>query len=432
MPRVHAGRRASSFWTDDRLERAKGVLRESYTLSEATERLTAEWGELVTVASLQSAFFSRRADLGGTAQVFLGRLDSGPRGGVQRYGTKPTVAERASNAVLPVSPQAIRADAAGRGAAAPRIPDENALAVRFEGQSESNGQTDFGANQTRKIPAPPRVDAPVLLPPITRPEPLPPMSTGTARVRRSVERILFIPDVHVPFEDHRAWDLMMSVARAIRPEHIVILGDFADMWAVSAHDKSPSRRDNLESEMKAVAIRLDEVDALGAKNKLYCEGNHEFRLTRHVTQQAPELFEYVQYPKIQRLAERRWQWVPYHEHAKIGKVFVTHDLGEAGMYAASRARATMGGNVVIGHVHRAQINYASTAEGTGHVSAAFGWLGDAGQAKYLAAAKRAAWQLGFGLGYMEPASGHVHLQFVPIVDYRCVVEGALFGESQAA
>lgn len=271
-----------------------------------------------------------------------------------------------------------------------------------------------------------------LLPPVTKPTPLPPMSTGTARVRRSVERILFIPDVHVPFEDHRAWNLMLTVARALRPEHIVVLGDFADMWAVSAHDKSPSRRDNLESEMKAVAIRLDELDALGARTKRYCEGNHEDRLSRYITRAAPELFDFVSFPNIHRLDERGWKWIPYREHDQIGKVFVTHDLGEAGMYAAARARGTMGGNVVIGHVHRAGVHYASTAEGTGHVSASFGWLGDATQARYLPAAKRAAWQLGFGLGYMEPDTGHVHLQAVPIVDYRCVVEGALFGERRAA
>lgn len=253
-----------------------------------------------------------------------------------------------------------------------------------------------------------------------------------ARVRRSTERILFIPDVHVPFEDARAWDLMMDVARAVRPETIVVLGDFADMWAVSAHDKSPTRRENLESEMKAVATRLDELDALGAKRRLYCEGNHEERLTRYMTQRAPDVFEYVQYRKIQRLDERGWQWVPYREHAKIGKVFVTHDLGEAGMYAAARARGTMGGNVIIGHVHRMSVHYASTAEGTGHVSASFGWLGDSSKATYMPAAKRAAWQLGFGLGYMEPATGNVHLTAVPIVDYRCVVEGALFGGARAA
>lgn len=262
--------------------------------------------------------------------------------------------------------------------------------------------------------------------PINARKPPPPMSTGTARVRRSVERILFVPDTHVPFEDPRAWSLMLTVARALRPEHIVILGDFADMWAVSAHDKSPSRRDSLDSEMAAVAERLDELDAVGARSRVYCEGNHEDRLNRYITRAAPELFDFVAYPKIQRLQERGWTWVPYREHYKIGKVFVTHDLGEAGVYAHARARATMGGNVVIGHVHRMGVTYGSTAEGTGHVSAAFGWLGDASQARYLPAAKRAAWQLGFGLGYMEPTTGHVHLHAVPIVDYRCVVEGQLF------
>ena len=353
-------------WTDETIARAREVLGRHRTLAAAAKELG------VSASGLQSAFWSRRATLGGGAREFLfggplANCSELPKGS---HETKPTVTERAA-------------------------------------------------------------EPKTILPPITRPEPLPPMSTGTARVRRSVERVLFIPDVHVPFEDPRAWDLMLSVARALRPEHIVILGDFADMWAVSAHDKSPTRRENLESEMKAVAIRLDELDALGARTKVYCEGNHEDRLSRYITRAAPELFEYVQFPKIHRLDERGWQWVPYREHHRIGKVFVTHDLGEAGIYAAARARGTMGGNVIIGHVHRMGVHYASTAEGTGHVSASFGWLGDATQARYLPAAKRAAWQLGFGLGYMEPETGHVHLQAVPIVDYRCVVEGALFGRAAA-
>lgn len=347
---------AGSVWTDERLADAKRVLSESSTLAEAAERMGC------TVPALQSTFYARRAQLGGTASAFLGaNLKAGLTG-----SHEPKPAEREP-----------------------------------------------------------------LLPPITRPAPLPPMSTGTARVRRQVERILFVPDVHVPFEDRRAWELMLHVARALRPETIVVLGDFADMWAVSAHDKSPTRRDNLESEMKAVAIRLDELDALGARRKIYCEGNHEDRLSRYITRAAPELFEFVSFPRIHRLDERGWEWVPYREHARVGKVFVTHDLGEAGIYAAARARGTMGGNVVIGHVHRMGVHYASTAEGTGHVSASFGWLGDATQARYLPAAKRAAWQIGFGLGYLEPATGHVHLQAVPIVGYKCVVEGRLFGASSS-
>ena len=368
--RPHAGGPAR-VWTDDTLARVRETLSRHRTIAAAA----AELG--LSASGIQSAFWSRREQLGGQARDFLMR-SSAPAGVV----SVPVVQGSAPQVTPQVTPQV-----------APQV---------------------------------------VALPPITRPEPLPPMSTGTARVRRSVERILFIPDVHVPFEDHKAWDLMMNVARALRPEHIVILGDFADMWAVSAHDKSPSRRENLESEMKAVAMRLDEVDALGARNKIYCEGNHCERLTRHITQRAPELFDFVSYPKIQRLEERGWRWVPYREHARIGKMFVTHDLGQAGVYAHNRARSTMGGNVVIGHVHRMGIAYGGTAEGTGHVSAAFGWLGDAEQAKYLPAAKRAEWQLGFGLGYMEPDTGHVHLQSVPIVDYRCVVEGALFGKARAA
>jgi hypothetical protein len=41
-------------------------------------------------------------------------------------------------------------------------------------------------------------------------------------------------------------------------------------------------------------------------------------------------------------------------------------------------------------------------------------------------AKSAEWVHGFGVGYLEPQSGVVHLQPVPIVHGKCVVNGRLF------
>ena len=41
-------------------------------------------------------------------------------------------------------------------------------------------------------------------------------------------------------------------------------------------------------------------------------------------------------------------------------------------------------------------------------------------------AKASDWVKGFGIGYLEPQTGIVHLQPVPIVNGRCVVNGKLF------
>ena len=61
-----------------------------------------------------------------------------------------------------------------------------------------------------------------------------------------VERLFFIPDTHVPFEDGQAWAVAMAAAKAFKPDHIVLLGDFADCYSVSFHPKSPERKASLK------------------------------------------------------------------------------------------------------------------------------------------------------------------------------------------
>ncbi len=66
-------------------------------------------------------------------------------------------------------------------------------------------------------------------------------------------------------------------------------------------------------------------------------------------------------------------------------------------------------------------------DGTPYVAAMLGWLGDSEKAaSYMHEAKASDWVKGFGIGYLEPQTGIVHLQPVPIVNGRCVVNGKLF------
>ena len=141
--RPHAGGPAR-VWTDDTLARVRETLSRHRTIAGAASELG------MSASGIQSAFWSRREQLGGQARDFLMRSSA------------------------PVSASAIPVV---QGSAPTQV------------ESRNHSELPKGSREP-------------LLPPITRPEPLPPMSTGTARVRRSVERILFIPDVHVPFEDH--------------------------------------------------------------------------------------------------------------------------------------------------------------------------------------------------------------------------------------
>ena len=216
------------------------------------------------------------------------------------------------------------------------------------------------------------------------------------------------------------------MAHFLKVQTVVILGDFADAETLSAHPATrPGQRD-FEDELGEVNKCLDQLDRIGASRKIYVSGNHEFRLDRYLMERAPAMFRSIQWPRLLNLRERGWEWVPYRKSVKVGKLHVTHDTGTAGMNAHRQAAKAFGGSAVIGHTHRMAYEVTGRFDGAPYLSAMFGWLGDAAKAAdYMHEAKAAEWVHGFGVFYKEP-NGIMHVQPVPIVNGRCVVNGKLF------
>lgn len=240
-----------------------------------------------------------------------------------------------------------------------------------------------------------------------------------------MKRILMVPDTHRPYHDPRAWDLMLKAARRFRPNIVVVLGDFADCYQVSVHDKDPARLESFDDEMADANDGLDELEAATPiAERHFIAGNHEQRLETLIWKQAPQLHSRVKIEKELRLKERGWSYTPYQESLRIGKLYLTHDEGNAGAQAHEKARSTFESNVVIGHTHRMATSYRGTAKGTSNVGAMFGWLGSVDKIDYVHKVKARQWQHGFGIGYLAK-SGVVHLQAVPIVNWSCVIEGKL-------
>lgn len=241
-----------------------------------------------------------------------------------------------------------------------------------------------------------------------------------------LQPILIVPDVHAPYHDKRAWQLLLTVGRVLKPHTIITMGDFCDFYAVSRHSKDPSRRERLFGEIEVTNTLLDDLDGLKAKEKTFLGGNHEDRLRRYLEEKAPELFEYIDIPSILRLREREWSYVPYKDDTRIGKVWFTHDVGNAGRYAAFKALDTYQHSIVTGHSHRLSYVVEGNATGERMVSAQFGWLGDITKVDYMyKVAARKYCALGFGIGYLAP-TGIVYLTPVPIVNYTACVNGTLY------
>jgi len=242
-----------------------------------------------------------------------------------------------------------------------------------------------------------------------------------------LEKILLIPDCHIPYEDKKAFELMLKVAKDFKPDHVIILGDFVDMYSVSSHSKDPNRALNLKEEIKLAKIRLAQINALKAKHKVFVAGNHEDRLERYLMDKAPELFNLVNIPALLDLDKFGFDYVPYKHEYKLGKLHVTHDCGNAGRFAHYKALDTFQKNVIIGHTHRMGYTVDGNAEGERHLGAMLGWLGDWSQVDYMHRVKVARdWCLGFGVGYLDPKSKCVYITPVPIVENTVCVNGILY------
>jgi predicted phosphodiesterase len=245
--------------------------------------------------------------------------------------------------------------------------------------------------------------------------------------KNRLEKIFLIPDCHIPYEDKKAFELMLKVLRDFQPDHLIILGDFMDMYSVSSHSKDPNRALKLKEEIDQARFRLKQIADVKIKHKIFIEGNHEDRLSRYLQDKAPELFNLVQIPALLDLDKLGFDFVPYKTSYKLGKLHLTHDCGNAGRFAHYKALDTFQKNVIIGHTHRLGYTVDGNAEGERHLGAMLGWLGDWSKVDYMHRVKVARdWCLGFGIGFIEPKTKCVYITPVPIVENTVCVNGKLF------
>lgn len=244
----------------------------------------------------------------------------------------------------------------------------------------------------------------------------------------TLKKWLVWSDAHIPFEDPRAFALVLQVARDIRPHGQAIIGDFADFLSVSSHPKTPQQmRWQFKDEVDAVNKRLDELDALGCEERVYFCGNHETRGQRTAAKHAVGLFDSLDPKHLFRLDDRGWKYHAYQQHAAIGKCQLVHDVGHSGKNAANQNGAAFEASTVQGHTHHASVTYFGNVFGERHVSATIGWLGSREAADYMAPIKITRnWQHAFAMLYIEPETQNTHVAVIPIIDYRCVVDGKLY------
>lgn len=248
----------------------------------------------------------------------------------------------------------------------------------------------------------------------------------------AIKTALLIPDTHRPYHDRRAYNLMIKVAKEISLSEIVLLGDYADIYALNAHGgKNPTLPTTLIDEIEDVNKGLDELDTLFPKvKKVFIQGNHEFRFERYLLNNCPELFGITEFKNLIKIDMRKnWSYIHYgpNQSYKIlnSKLTARHEpLASSAKATASKALCSL----VYGHIHRIEESHLVGLDGTNHVCFSVGWLGDKRNDTIFGYVKgHHQWQLGFGLVYTNEDTGYFYHQKIHILDdYTCVVNGKLF------
>lgn len=242
-----------------------------------------------------------------------------------------------------------------------------------------------------------------------------------------MKKVMFIPDMHVPFHDKKFWKLVLKTIKKMEPDIVVVMGDFGDYKGISRYSKNPEDRafsDELREVQKEIANLADVVDSVGAQG-VFCEGNHEDRLQRFIFDKAPELHGMLENEDL--LCPEGWTWVPYNTMHKIGKLYVTHTLGPCGDTASKKNMDAAGDNIVVGHSHRLSVFYGGTHCGKSHVGMSVGCGVDYDEVDYMPKpVARKNWQHGIGWARVM-RSGDFFAFPVPAIDIGAkkvmVIEG---------
>jgi len=246
-------------------------------------------------------------------------------------------------------------------------------------------------------------------------------------------RALIIPDCHIPYHNKKALDLVFEMAKDTKGlTEIVILGDFADFYAINSHGKHPMMMHVLQSEVDAVNDVLDTIDKMfpGVK-KVFIEGNHEFRLERYIMNNAPALFGVTQWDLLFKLNQRaNWKAVhygPMQFHKVLGSdLFARHE--PYSMSSAKSSLAKCASNLVYGHIHRREYAIARQPDGKRLVNFSPGWLGDMRKKDVFSYVKNPPiWELGAAIVTVEGNSKEFDFQIIEFDEkVRAYYNGKLY------
>lgn len=89
------------------------------------------------------------------------------------------------------------------------------------------------------------------------------------KLRKTYEKVVFLGDVHFPYEDPKALALVDQFLDDFKPDHIYLIGDIVDFYPLSTFDRDPSRLLSLQEEINKATSWMKGLRERNPKAKIY-------------------------------------------------------------------------------------------------------------------------------------------------------------------
>jgi len=230
-------------------------------------------------------------------------------------------------------------------------------------------------------------------------------------VKSPDETVFVVGDAHVDNHDPKIMATMQNVARALRPNHLVNVGDHWDMRALNHHalDRGePTGKCVVEECGRGFAV-LQKM-SMWAPNRYIFVGNHEVWAQRFAAKN-PHLLKLLEFATLTSAEKAGYTIFPNKEVMHLAGAVFYH--GDMKMFGArgdrhSKARKALGPNSMCGHSHSPSIRNDAYVIG-------FIALFD----QEYNEPRASMWAHGFG--YVVQYDGVTFLASVPVLDYSVMV-----------
>jgi predicted phosphodiesterase len=175
----------------------------------------------------------------------------------------------------------------------------------------------------------------------------------------SCNNILFMSDIHFPFQDNQAIDVALMDAKDKAVNTIILGGDILDFYDLSTFDKVPGKSKFI-NEREDMWRFIDYLgDILPTAKIIWVEGNHEYRFRWYMLRRSAEIFGVDDFSmeSLFRTRELGIEYIANKRYIQAGKLNIMHghEFGNSmqspvnparGMYLKSKS------STVFGHLHQ--------------------------------------------------------------------------------